>query len=126
MLVWGGTDFSGPFATGGAYDPGTDTWSGLASAGAPAARSDHGAVWTGSRMLVFGGWLSGGSFADTGGQYDPGADSWSALATANAPSGRLVPLVWTGSEMLVACGRGSSGSLDTGSRYVRMHLFRKN
>jgi hypothetical protein len=47
--------------------------------GAPPRRSErrrhaaHGGVWTGTRMIVWGGRVSGPPFStDTGGQYDPG------------------------------------------------------
>ena len=56
---------------------------------APEARIYHTAVWTGSRMIVWGG-----GYADidevfnTGGRYNPTTDSWTATSTANAPDAR--------------------------------------
>ena len=44
----------------------------------PSARAYHTAVWTGSEMIVWGGW-DGGYEAD-GGRYDPVTDSWTPLA----------------------------------------------
>ena len=64
MIVWGG-----PFAasTGGLYDPSDDSWVATNRAGAPAGRYRHTAVWTGSRMIVWGG--TNFSPFNTGGQY---------------------------------------------------------
>ena len=42
--------------------------------GAPTRRHFHTAVWTGSRMIVWGGRDASG-FSNTGGQYDPVSDS---------------------------------------------------
>jgi hypothetical protein len=57
MIVWGGLFIPSytPTNTGGRYDPDTDTWSATTTEGAPVARSDHTAVWTGASMIVFGG-----------------------------------------------------------------------
>ena len=133
MIIWGGTDASTCFNTGGRYNPSTDTWSASslatgAGASVPAAREYHTAVWTGTEMIVWGGVGSaGGSYLDslnTGGRYDPVTDSWasSSLTTdagANTPSRRAWhTAVWTGGEMIIWGGQGSSGSrLKTGGRY---------
>ena len=52
-----------------------ETWTATATAAAPSPRHLHTAVWTGSKMIVWGG---GGSFPPqyTGGIYDPAADTW--------------------------------------------------
>jgi N-acetylneuraminic acid mutarotase len=69
MIVWGGSSHS-PLATGertatgGRYDPTTDTWTPLSEEGAPEPRSGHSAVWTGSAMLIFGGADSDVQYAD--------------------------------------------------------------
>ena len=42
--------------TGGRYNPGTDTWTATSTTNAPAARAFHTAVWTGSEMIVWGGY----------------------------------------------------------------------
>ena len=104
------------FNTGGRYDPSTDAGRPPAPANAPAARFDHTAVWTGSEMIVWGGY----AFADfnTGGRYNPGTDTWTATSTANAPSARDGhTAVWTGSEMIVWGGSCFNGQLNTGGRY---------
>ena len=42
--------------TGGRYNPSTDSWTATSTTNAPAARYDHTAVWTGSEMIVWGGY----------------------------------------------------------------------
>ena len=81
----------------------------LSTAAAPAARSDHTAVWTGSEMLVWGGNGSVGSsgLLNDGGRYYPTDDTWTAIPTNRAPAGRyLHTVVWTGTEMIVWGGYG--------------------
>ena len=73
--------------TGGRYNPGTDTWTATSTTNAPTGRFDHTAVWTGSEMIVWGGY-DGNDHFNTGGRYNPGTDSWTATSTTNAPTGR--------------------------------------
>jgi hypothetical protein len=72
MLVWGGDDNMGSYASGAAYSPATDQWRMLAASPLN-ARTYPLAVWLGDRMLVYGGEV--GDF--NGAYYDPKADSWS-------------------------------------------------
>ena len=51
---------AGYLNSGGIYDPATDTWAALATGGAPTGRSGHVAIWTGAKMLVWGGQDSSG------------------------------------------------------------------
>jgi hypothetical protein len=37
----------------------------MTTSGAPAARQGHNAVWTGSEMIVFGGYNSDATYGDT-------------------------------------------------------------
>src|SRR5437660_12331793 len=68
---------------------------------APAGRTYHSAVWTGSEMIVWGGVDVSGYF-NTGGRYHPTTDSWTATSLTNAPAARQYhTAVWTGSEMIV-------------------------
>jgi N-acetylneuraminic acid mutarotase len=103
MIVWGGTDYttSAYTSSGGRYDPLTDSWSSVSTLNAPVGRVDHTAVWTGSRMIVWGGGRGGPQYND-GGRYDPVADSWSPISLVNAPTPRQYHVaVWTGSRMIV-------------------------
>lgn len=79
----------------------------MSQAGAPSARALHTAVWTGTRMIVFGGNASG-AVVNTGGIYDPVANAWAPLNTVGAPSPRSRhSAVWTGSKMIVFGGSNS-------------------
>ncbi|MFA5795220.1 MAG: kelch repeat-containing protein [Candidatus Brocadiia bacterium] len=58
MIVWGGTDTDGnQLNSGGIYDPLTNTWQATQqSANPPPVRRRHTAVWTGTQMVIFGGY----------------------------------------------------------------------
>jgi hypothetical protein len=60
-----------------------DTWTATSTTDAPSARAGHTAVWTGSEMIVWGGYI--GISLNTGGRYNPSTDSWTATSTTNAP-----------------------------------------
>jgi N-acetylneuraminic acid mutarotase len=82
-----------------------------------AARWGHSAVWTGSEMIVWGGFPIGQGA--TGVSYDPATDTWRSTTTVGAPSPREIhTAVWTGTEMIVWGGRGEDqGYPTTGGRY---------
>ena len=98
--------------SGGCTD---DTWTPAGFTNVPEARQFPTAVWTGSEMIVWGGY----PLLNTGGRYNPSTDSWTATSTMNAPAGRdLHTAVWTGSEMIVWGGDNGSGVyFNTGGRY---------
>jgi N-acetylneuraminic acid mutarotase len=118
MLVWGGEGAFAPpapnsvdkvFGDGGAYDPVSDSWSTMpAAAAAPATRS-HTAVWTGARMIAWGGrdgFALTLSTHNIGGAYEPVSGAWTATDTLTAPSPRMShTAVWSGAEMIVWGGR---------------------
>lgn len=114
VLIWGGIGASGPLNTGLklSYVNGAPTaWSQLSTTGAPIAREGHVAVWTGSRLLVWGG-LAGGAYLNSGASYDPVTDTWAAISTTNAPTARSGhAAVWTGSELVLAGGENAAGTL---------------
>ncbi len=118
MLVFGGTVRGiGPSSSLVRYDPATDAWTALSSAGAPSPRERHRALWTGNAMLVWGG-FDGTQTLGSGGSYHPDTDSWTAIAAGAAPSPRYEPSVaWTGAEMLVWGGWSGTGPLGDGGRY---------
>src|SRR6266542_3527041 len=95
-----------------------DTWSATTTTNAPVARDSHTAVWTGSKMIVWGGFGDCGfGYCNSGGQYDPSTDTWTATSTTNAPDGRAShTAVWTGSEMIVWGGLAPNPA-NTGGRY---------
>ncbi len=122
MVVWGGVDptqggMQG-LNTGGRYDPEADAWSGMTTSGAPRGRSWHTAIWSGNRMIVWGG--MGGAPVNSGGVYDPATDTWTATSMIGVPVARWDhSAVWTGSEMIVWGGYNDflGQWYNTGGRY---------
>jgi N-acetylneuraminic acid mutarotase len=117
LLVWGG-EGEGGFLGDGAqliFTNGVAShWQAISSTGAPSARTTTGAVWTGTKLLVWGGYnggpLGGGAF------YDPATDIWETLPATGAPSARNGHAVaWTGQELLVVGGETASGVTATGA-----------
>ena len=99
------------------HDPFTDTWTPVATTGAPAVRVDASAVWTGTEIIVWGG----GGLAETnaGGRYNPATDTWLPTSTGtNVPTPRWKhTAIWTGSRMVVWGGWSIRVPQSTGGRY---------
>ena len=69
-------------------------------AGALEARAFPASAWTGTELLVWGGWDLRGGFFDDGAAYDPVEGVWRSLPPA--PIEARVPLsAWTGQELIV-------------------------
>jgi len=77
----------------------------------------HTAVWSGTEMIVWGGY-GGSGRVNSGGRYEPLADNWVRTSTGlGVPEERNGhTAVWTGTEMIVWGGYGS-GYFNTGGRY---------
>jgi N-acetylneuraminic acid mutarotase len=98
---------------GGCMD---NTWSATSLTGAPSVRNQHTAVWTGTEMIVWGGFNFVAT--NTGARYNPSTDSWTATSDTNAPPGRVShTAVWTGSEMIIWSGSDGAALVNTGGRY---------
>ncbi|MBI3529191.1 MAG: Ig-like domain-containing protein [Betaproteobacteria bacterium] len=107
------TDYTWTFTTQAA---GAGTWSAASAAGAPSPRSDHTAIWTGTQMIVWGGY-SNGVFGN-GARYDPATDMWTPMSNVGAPSPRYGHVaVWTGSKMIVWGGVQPGAFLNSGAIY---------
>jgi len=109
-VVWTGTRaifFGGSNGSDGAFpglgtmfDPVAGTWSMISQQGIPAPRVDHEAIWTGDRMLVWGG--TNGNPVPGGGLYDPVTDRWTSIPQPEGlPLTYNRSLVWTGDRMIV-------------------------
>jgi N-acetylneuraminic acid mutarotase len=118
MIVWGGNDgtWSSGFTNSGArYNPTTNTWTAITLTNAPGARAGHTAVWTGTKMIIFG--YSG---QPTDYQYDPATNTWTAISSTNDPAGREGhTAIWTGTEMIVWGGNNGTATseVNSGARY---------
>ena len=117
MIVWGGQGPLPPpgfFNTGGRYNPSTDSWTATSTINVPVARGYDTAVWTGSEMIVWGGY----PYTNSGGRYEPGTNSWTATSLTNPPEARgYHTTVWTGSQMIVWGGGNGVNDFNTGGRY---------
>jgi N-acetylneuraminic acid mutarotase len=99
MVVWAGflPGFANLPSTGGRYDPLADTWSSTKIDGAPVGRRSGFAVWSGSRMVVWGG-----VSPPNGGRYDPVDDSWLPMGTLGQPPWQdRTKAAWSGLEMII-------------------------
>ena len=104
----------------GCYSPLTDSWSTTTTTDAPTARYRHTAVWTGSKMTVWGGYGTSFSDENTGGIYDPSNNTWTSTTTDLAPAPHNHhTAVWTGSKMIVWGGSDSTITLNSGAIYDR-------
>jgi N-acetylneuraminic acid mutarotase len=123
MIVFGGWRITTPRYLGDAkaYDPTTDTWSNISTVGKPSNRGRHTAVWTGSKMIVWGG--AYGTTTPTvrynnGAIYDPSDDTWQALPTAGAPVARSNhTAAWSGDSMYIWGGYDGSNFLNSGATF---------
>lgn len=118
MWIWGGQLGGGAFSNAGAmYSPDSDHWEPINPFNAPAGRAGLQAVWTGTAVLVWGGFGEGG-FLNSGARFDPAEQRWLPMTTANAPAGRDGHIaVWTGRRLLVWGGRNATGFLGDGGLY---------
>jgi len=123
MIVWGGCTYAQDQCqvysqVGARYNPDSNSWQTMSSAGAPPGRTFPNLVWSGTEMIVWGG--QAGS-PNSGGRYNPATNAWNSLSTTGAPIGSLSTAVWSGDAM-IAWG-GCTGSPfcntphDSGSRY---------
>ena len=120
MVVWGG--YNGSFLNSGAsYRPAPlDDWQATNLTNAPSGRETATAVWTGSIMIVWGGYDGNGTTGDTntGGVYDPNSDTWTATSTTGAPTGRYFQTgVWTGQELVIWGGYNNVVDFNNGGQY---------
>jgi hypothetical protein len=108
MVVWGGVaqpnttcSDCGYAENAGAYDPTSGHWRRIDSGPLP-GRVEHSAVWTGDRMIIFGGGVpQGGGGRDDGAVYDPSTDSWELLPRPSIEGRERHAAVWTGEAMIV-------------------------
>ncbi len=103
VFFWGGQDADGNALDNGAvYDPSTDTWTFLPTdTGTPSARLMASAVWTGTKVIVFGGTDAMGNPLHDGAIYNPGGNQWTPLAPPASVSRRSSPYsYWDGTRAI--------------------------
>lgn len=83
VCVWGGFEqaiFTSTYLNSGAiYDVGTQTWTAMATTGAPAGRSNPAVLYNGSEVIVWGG--TDPNILKDGAIYSPATDTWTAIPT---------------------------------------------
>lgn len=128
MIVWGGTDVSGPLGDGGTFDPtGIGSWVQLASGLVPTVRTGHVAVWTGDAnksMFVWGGFgvdpmAMPSMYLADGGVFDFQSSMWQVMVPVGTPptARTQATAVWTGMSMLIWGGTDGASVLGDGGRY---------
>ncbi len=131
MIVWGGSGSVGgsPLGSGARYSPSSDSWTPMTELGAPMARNGHTVIWTGTRVIVWGGKDDTTlTYFGDGCAYAPSSDSWTPIQTKGAPSPRAHhSAVWSGTQMIVWGGSiydefsGTFIYLSTGAVYGTAH-----
>ena len=90
---------------GAAYDPRTDRWR-LLSDSPLEGRFGHVAVWSGDRMLIWGGATYSEDFTtevafDDGAAYYPDTDTWNRLPQAPLLRRQGAVGIWTGTDLII-------------------------
>jgi N-acetylneuraminic acid mutarotase len=109
VVVWGGGSAMGStdYNTGGRYDPSSNSWQAMSTSSAPSPRRAPRAIWTGSRVLVWGGYESPSKPASDAYLYDPVNDSWAQASNNGQPNPPLLGSAfgWSGTDVFVYGGR---------------------
>ena len=120
LIVWGGRTTRTEVGDGGRLTiplGAPMSWQATSLIAAPSPRQGHTAVWTGNRMLVWGGNF-GNELLDNGGSYDPQVDAWTRISRVDAPSARTNhSAVWTGEEMIILFGSDQDGETSSAHAY---------
>lgn len=123
VLVWGGTENDMQFLDdGAAYDITNDTWEPISTTGfPPSQRAYHSAVWTGSDMIIFGGFgpdgTGGNGYLGDGSELNPATGMWATVKDGQPSPRARHGSEWTGMEMIIWGGQDSNGLSMVGSRY---------
>ena len=114
LVVSAGSSSKSTFA----YGPATNGWRRLAAM--PSSRVGPAAVWTGSRLFVWGGQNADASrYLGDGVAYDPGSNRWASIARAPLPASGGTAVVWTGRSLMVWGGVVPSSGAGNPTRYLR-------
>lgn len=98
----------------------SENWEVISAGTTPIPRYGHSAVWSGSEMIVWGGFGDGaGGVLNDGARFNPVANAWTPVNSAGAPTARARhTAIWTGTEMIVWGGETNGPVfLNSGARY---------
>jgi N-acetylneuraminic acid mutarotase len=120
LLVWFGQDAAGYPRDGGRLmfdgEHRPVQWVAVPEGGLE-GRIQSTAVWTGSRMMVWGG-ITGAEVSNNGGIYDPATGAWEMILPDERSASRTFHnAVWTGTELIVLNGVNANGALRSGAAY---------
>lgn len=90
-------------------------WKPISTVAPPGSRLNHSAVWTGDKMLIWGG-QGGAGFLNTGSSYRLSTNTWSAINNTTSPRARH-RAEWVNGKMVVWGGEGNSGLVAQGAIY---------
>lgn len=118
LVMWGGyTGYGGTLHNDGfSWDPDTNAWTAIAESPLT-GRAGAGATFTGTEIVIWGGYGEGESPLGDGAAYDPESDSWRLLPDAPIAAAIPVATVWTGEEVLVWGSRDRSAASREGAAY---------
>jgi len=117
IIVWGGYNGTELLNTGGIYNPALNSWTSLPTTNAPVKRRYHSGIWTGTRMIVWGG----DGITKVGGVYEPSSSQWTTTSTLDAPSARLYHRgIWdnVNNQMIIWGGWDGNEYFNTGGTYT--------
>lgn len=121
-IIWGGNAYvDGQYTSrndGALLNLRTGRWAPMTTRNAPSPRAYASAVWTGKKLIVWGG-TDGANLRTDGGVYDPATNTWSPITNKGAPPGRYRPIaLWTGSRLLITAGQTQHGNTGLGDAFL--------
>jgi len=104
MLIWGGDDGNGTeYKNGAVYTISTNSWSMMASSGAPVRKVSN-ASWTGTEMILSCSNVSANTYDYLAYRYNLAANTWAAIPPIPNYLGKFSIVnsehLWNGSKML--------------------------
>jgi hypothetical protein len=107
LVVLGG-QHAAPGA-GAIFSPAKGTWTKMSGQGAPSPRDRPIGAWTGTEVIVWGGYPEHGTYSD-GALYDPATDKWRPMASNTSLAGVSVS-AWCDGRLFVYADSAAGGGL---------------
>lgn len=109
MILWSSQSVGdSTLPAAGMYTPATDTWQTLPRVpGNPAiASTGFTTVWTGTEMILWGGFDGTSTYSNAGYRFNPTTSTWTTVSTSGAPAARTGhSAVMLGGKMIVWGGQ---------------------